>query len=139
MSFLDNLEDNLKALEARDQTGIDDTRRREAERVRAQAEAPWADRLKNSKWTAALMSKVTRAGHQRRVSVRLSWIGTTLRCEARGQRLELRPAPDGIVAVFLGGSEEKTCEGVDLEGDPALLVESWMNKLDSEVLDSPRE
>jgi len=130
MSFLDNLENNLKALESQDQGGIDEAARRDAERRQARAAAPWAERLKNGPWTQALMQQATRAGHQRRTKVHFAWIGTTLRLEARGLRLELRPSAKGVDAVFLKGAEEAKRAPVDLDGDPAKLVYEWMLAID---------
>jgi len=46
MSFLDNLENNLKAMESLEASGLDDRKRRELERERSIASAPWAERLK---------------------------------------------------------------------------------------------
>lgn len=132
MSFLDNLENNLKALESREQGGIGEGNRREAEKARAQASAPWAERLKQDPWTRNLMQQATRAGYQRRTKVNLAWIGTTLRLEARGHRLELRPQPDGIAAVFLRGTEESKQQGVDLKKDSQKLVAEWMVILDAQ-------
>jgi hypothetical protein len=129
MSFLDNLENNLKALENQEQGGIDQSRRRDAERARALAVAPWAERLKASPFTSALMKQSTLAGRERRIKVNLIWLGTTLRLEARDQRLEFRPEPDGIIAVFLNGSEELRREPVDLEASPEPLIASWMTTL----------
>jgi hypothetical protein len=130
MSFLDNLENNLKALESREEGGLDEGNRRELEKARAKASAPWAERLKQAPWTQNLMQQATRAGYQRRIKVNLAWIGTTLRLEARGHRLELRPQPDGIAAVFLRGTEESKTGAVDLKKDPRKLVAEWMAILD---------
>jgi len=130
MSFLDSLENNLKALESREQGGLDEGNRREREKARAKASAPWAERLKQDPWTQNLMQQATRAGYQRRVKVNLIWIGTTLRLEARGQRLELRPQPDGIAAVFLHGTVESKSQAIDLKKDPQKLVAEWMAILD---------
>ena len=132
MSFLDSLENNLKALESREQGGLDEGNRREREKARAKASAPWAERLKQDPWTQNLMQQATRAGYQRRVKVNLVWIGTTLRLEARGHRLELRPAPDGIAAVFLQGLEESKRNPVDLKKDPQKLVAEWMLIIDAQ-------
>ena len=126
MSFLDNLENNLKALESREQGGLDEGNQREAAKKRAQLEAPWADRLKKDPWTATLMQRATRAGFERRTKVHLIWVGTTLRMEARGQRLELRPGADGVAAVYLQGAEPVKQEKIDLTGDPAKLIAGWM-------------
>jgi hypothetical protein len=130
MSFLDSLENNLKALESREQGGLDEGNRREVEKARAKASAPWAERLKQDPWTQNLMQQATRAGYQRRVKVNLVWIGTTLRLEARGCRLELRPQPDGIAAVFAGGAGESKSQAIDLRKDPQALVAEWMAIVD---------
>src|SRR5580692_3405852 len=129
MSFLDNLENDLKALESREEGGIDESRRRDRERELAIAAAPWAERLKREPFAQTLMQQATLAGRQRRIKVDLMWIGTTLRLEARGHRLELRPGPDGVAAVFLRGSEQVRQEPVDLEGDPQMLTTDWMAAL----------
>jgi hypothetical protein len=132
MSFLDNLEDNLKALESRDEGGLDETRRRDRERELAIAAAPWAERLKREPFAQTLMRQATLAGRQSRTKVNLMWIGTILRLEARGHRLELRPEPQGVVAVFLRGSEEVRHEPVDLAGDPGKLASQWMTVLEEQ-------
>lgn len=130
MSFLDNLENNLKALESREEGGLEESRRREAERERTLAAAPWAEKLKASPYTSKLMQQATVAGRQKRIKVNLLWIGTTLRLEARDHRLELRPEPNGISAVFLRENEELKRETLDLSGDPQTLVAEWMPLLD---------
>jgi hypothetical protein len=134
MSFLDNLESNLKALESQDQGGIDESKRREADRERAIAAAPWAERLKNGPFTPALIQQAIRAGHTRRTKVHLAWIGTTLRLEARGQRLELRPMAGGVDGVMLDGEREVQRDVVDLDGSPENLIGIWMGKLDAQRL-----
>ena len=125
MSFLDNLENNLKALEAQDQGGVDDRKRREAEKNQALAAAPWAEKLKSSPYVAKLMRDVTRAGFSRRMKVNIVWIGRTLRLEALEQRMELQPSARGIEAVI--GDRRIP---VDLESDPDKLIITWMEFLD---------
>ena len=132
MSFLDNLENNLKTLEGREEGGADDRARRDADLKDARAAAPWSDKLKSSEWTKTLMSLATRAGHQRRFKVNLIWIGTTLRLEAKGLRVELRPTAKGVRCVFLRGHSAVAEEILNLEGDPSGLVQRWMEMLDSE-------
>jgi len=132
MSFLDNLENNLKALESREEGGLDQSRRRDQERELALAAAPWAERLKSEPFAQALMQQATLAGRQRRIKVNLMWIGTTLRLEARGHRLELRPGPKGVTAIFLIRSEEIRQQPVDLSHDPAKLTSQWMAVLDEQ-------
>jgi hypothetical protein len=133
MSFLDNLENNLKALESREEGGLDQNRRRERDRELALAVAPWAERLKREPFGPTLMQQATLAARPRRIKVNLMWIDTTLRLEARDHRLELRPGRDGVVAVFLRGAEEFARETVDLAADPQNLVTKWMATLDESV------
>jgi len=134
MSFLDNLENNLKALESQEQGGIDESKRREADRERAIAAAPWAEQLKNGPFAPALIQQAIRAGYARRTKVHLAWIGTTLRLEARGQRLELRPMAGRVDGVMLDGEREVQRDVVNLSGSPENLVEVWMKKLDERRL-----
>ncbi|MDE3198686.1 MAG: hypothetical protein KGN84_20230 [Acidobacteriota bacterium] len=130
MSFLDNLENNLKSLEANEAANPRDSASRERERGRAIEAAPWAERLKNDPWTAQLIQQMTRAGFARRTKVNLAWIGTALRLEARGQKLELRPGPKGIAAVFLHGYDETGREPVNLSEDPKKIVDRFMAIVD---------
>lgn len=132
MSFLDNLENSLKALEGREEGGLDSANRREADRRRALSVAPWAEKLKTLPWSRTLMQQATRAGFPRRVRVTMVWLDTTLRLEARDTRLDLRPEPGGVEAVFLRGREELGRRTVDLNGDPQSLVDEWMAMLDAQ-------
>ena len=129
MSFLDNLENNLKALENLEAGGVDDRRRREAERERSAASAPWAEKLKKSAYVGKLMRDATRAGFSRRMKVHFVWIDRSLRLEAMDERMELEPAPGGVEAVFADRRVP-----VDLEGEPDALIAAWM-----EILDRKRE
>ncbi|MDQ6663983.1 MAG: hypothetical protein M3Z23_06280 [Acidobacteriota bacterium] len=126
MSFLDNLESNLKSLESRDERSPADNRRRDSERARTLAEAPWARRLKESPYTRRLLSEATRAGHKLRAKVYIAWIDTTLRLECRERKLELRPSPNGVTAAFLENNLESKSEPVDLDGNPEDLVQRWL-------------
>ena len=130
MSFLDSLENNLKALEGVEHTGFDDFKRKESERRNTAAAAPWAEKLKNSPYTQALMQQATRAGYQIRTKVNLLWLGTTLRLEARSHRLELRPTAEGIAAVFLKGTAEVKREIIDLAGSPEGILKQWVAMLE---------
>jgi hypothetical protein len=129
MSFLDNLENNLKALENLEAGGIDDRKRREAVREREIAAAPWAERLKNSAYVGKLMRDLTKAGFPRRMKVHFVWIGRSLRLEAMGERVELEPTPGGVEAVFADRRLP-----IDLNGEPDMLIGKWM-----EILDRKRE
>jgi hypothetical protein len=134
MSFLDSLENNLKALESLEAGGLDESKRREADRLSAAAAAPWAEQLKNGPYVPALIQQSIRAGHSRRMKVHLAWIGTTLRLEARGMHLELRPAPTGVDVVFLDAGHEIRRMKVDLTGRPEEVVTPWMDVLDRKKL-----
>jgi len=128
MSFLDNLENNLKSLESREekQDGREQ-RQREAERARALAAAPWAETLKTSPFAQELMRQATRLGFTRRMKVRMAWIGATLRLEAGEQRLELAPTAEGVEAAFFQGQERVENTPVDLDGDAAALAARWLS------------
>jgi|SRR5690242_4896000 len=126
MGFLDNLENDLKNLERQDERDTSAHERRQAERAEALAVAPWAEKLKTSPYTNDLMNKAAEAGHHIRTKVYMTWLGTTLRLEARGEKLELRPTADGIRAVFLKGMDETKSRAVDLSGDAGELVREWL-------------
>ena len=129
MSFLDNLENNLKSLESHEE-GRDDRARqqraRASERAQAQAAAPHAEELKKGPYTAELLRQSTRIGHALRTKVQIAWIGSTLRLEARKRRLELRPTATGVMAVYLENNQEQRSEPVDLRGNPEDLLRPWL-------------
>lgn len=130
MSFLDNLENNLKAMESRDEKDPTRVREqqeaREAEKQAALRAAPFAEALKKSPFVDGLLTACRVAGHRQRLMVRPTWIGTTLRLEAGERRLELRPTAEGVRAVTLAGAVESGAELVDLSGDPIALAERWL-------------
>lgn len=128
MSFLDNLESNLKNLESRDETAAQREReRRDHEASSARAAAPFAEKLRTSAFTAGLLDHATRLAFQKRTKVHIAWLGTTLRLEARNRRLELRPTPAGVLAVFIEDGSEISSKSVDLDSDPAALAREWLN------------
>lgn len=131
VSFLDSLENNLKTLETQEETG-NHSRQREKDRGRALATAPWAERLKKEPYAQNLMREATVAGRERRMKVHLAWLDTALRLEARTLRLELRPTPEGIVAIFMNGDGATARQAVDLASDPRKLVDVWMAALDEQ-------
>ena len=104
MSFSDNLENNLKNLESHDELdaagGARSQQRRQAHRATVLATAPQAEKLRNGKFTAGLLTHVTRIGHGLRTKVNIIWLGNTLRLQAREHRLELHATPDGVMAHF---------------------------------------
>src|SRR5271154_2531569 len=107
MSFFDNLENNLKALESQEEKDPEKVKRererREADRYAALQRAPYADALKNSAYTSELLTQCRTIGHGQRVLVRFTWIGESLRLDAKNKRMELTPTPEGIVAVLSSG------------------------------------
>jgi hypothetical protein len=128
MSFLDNLENNLKSLESQEEVSENrqrEQRRRESERAEGVAAAPWADKLKHSPYTEDLLKQATLAGHKLRAKVYITWFGSTLRLEARGKKLELRPTAAGVQAVFLEGLTELGSHSTDLEGSPEPLIQEF--------------
>ena len=129
MSFLDNLENSLKSLENSEQ-GREDKERahraRESERARVHSVAPFAEELKKGPFTAELLKQATRVGFSLRLKVNIVWLGTTLRLEARDKRLELRPTPQGIDAVYLENGQETRVEPLNLQGSPEDLVRAWL-------------
>ena len=133
MSFLDNLENNLKALENRDERDPEkirrDQARQDAERNAARARAPYAEALKKSAFTSELLTQCRVIGHSQRVLVQFTWLGENLRLDAKTKRMELTPTPEGIVAVFSADGAEVKREKVDLErGDPTKLAQEWLVK-----------
>ncbi|HTS65042.1 MAG TPA: hypothetical protein VMH28_23625 [Candidatus Acidoferrales bacterium] len=129
MSFLDNLENNLKSLESAGQGREDAAREQKARtnaRAEAQAAAPHAEALKKGPFAAGLMNQATRIGFSMRTKVHMAWLGSTLRLEARERRLELRPTAAGVVAVFIQDGKETDSQPVDLAGSPEALVRRWL-------------
>jgi hypothetical protein len=129
MSFLDNLENNLKSLESSEEAQEDKERQhraRQEEAERSRAAAPSADELKNGPFTAELLKQAARIGFSMRTKVHFAWLGTTLRLEAKENRLELRPTASGILAVYLRDGEELRKEPLDLKGSPEVLVRNWL-------------
>ena len=134
MSFLDSLENNLKNMESRDETGSHDrgpqgTANRHSERAKSQASAAYAEQLRKGPYTADLLKQAARLGHAMRTKVHLAWLGTTLRLEARDRKLEFRPTPAGVIAAFLENNVEVRTAPVDLAGNPESLVREWLASL----------
>jgi len=130
MSFLDNLENNLKSLESAEEgreTADRQRRAREQELAKAQSVAPWAEELKKSPFTAELLRQAARVGHSMRLKVYVAWLGTTLRLEAGGRRLELRPTATGIVVVYLEHQQAPRTEPLDLSRNAEELLRGWLS------------
>ncbi|MCC6585941.1 MAG: hypothetical protein IT168_04410 [Bryobacterales bacterium] len=130
MSFLDNLENNLKALERAEEADPEQQKRlreaRAAERDLAQKLAPLAEALKSGPFTDELLRACRTIGHRMRTMVRVTWIDSTLRLEAREKRLELSPAAEGVVAKYFKDGAEERQESVDLQGNASEFAERWL-------------
>ena len=131
MSFLDNLENNLKALEGREEKDPEkvkrDQERREADRNEALLRAPHVEALKNSAFTSELLTQCRTIGHGQRTLVRFTWIGETLRLDAKEKRMELVPTSQGIAVVFLADGSEIWRGSVDPQReDAAALARRWL-------------
>lgn len=131
MSFLDSLENNLKALESREEKDPEkvkrDQRRREADRTAALLRAPHVEALKNSPFTSQLLTQCRTIGHGQRVLVQFTWIGESLRLDAKAKRMELIPTSNGITAVFSVEGAETRRAAVDPQADdPAALARLWL-------------
>jgi hypothetical protein len=131
VSFLDNLENNLKALESQEERDPEKVKRdrakRESDRVAALARAPHVEALKNSPFTSELLTHCRAIGRQHRVLVQFTWIGESLRLDAKTRRLELIPAMDGVTAVFSCDGAEVRRTSVDLASDDAeALAQNWL-------------
>ncbi len=128
MGFLDNLESDLKNLEGNNEreSSADEHFRRERERAQALAAAPYADELKKGAFTMGLLDHATRIGFAQRVKVNITWLGPTLRLEARERWLELKPEAKGVIAVFSESGQELSKTPVDLKSDPEKLARQWL-------------
>src|SRR2546423_2009703 len=130
MSFLDNLENNLKSLESHEE-GSDAAERqrrtRERDRAEAQASAPYAEELKRSPFTAELLKQAARVGFEKRTKVHVAWLGSTLRLEAREKRLELRPTSAGVSSVYIENGQEVRTEPADLKGSAESFIRAWLS------------
>ena len=130
MSFLDNLENNLKALESREEKDPEALARqaaaREATRSMALQIAPNAEALRNGPFKDGLLTACREIGHRSRILVRPVWVDSTLRLEAGAKKLELRPTPSGVLAVFFDGAIEQESTLIDLSSDPVKLAEKWL-------------
>lgn len=131
MSYLDNLENNLKALENQEERDPQKVKReqerREAERSAALLRAPHVEALRNSAFTLELLTQCRAIGHQQRVLVQFTWLGETLRLDAKAKRMLLAPTSEGITAVFSVNCEETGRTTVDPKADDAgELARRWL-------------
>lgn len=133
MSYLDNLENNLKALENQEEKDPEkvqrDRERREAERNAALLRAPFVEALKSSAFTSELLTQCRTIGHGQRVLVQFVWVGETLRLNAKNKRMDLTPSAEGIVAVMsLDGMETDRATVDPNRDDAAALARRFLEK-----------
>lgn len=131
MSYLDNLENNLKALENQEERDPEKVKReqerREAERSAALLRAPHVEALKNSPFTVELLTQCRAIGHGQRVLVQFTWLGEALRLDAKAKRMVLTPTSEGIMAVFSENGDEAGRTNVDPKvDDAAALARRWL-------------
>lgn len=131
MSFLDNLENTLKALERQEEKDPEKQRRdrdqREAERSAALRRAPHVEALRDSAFTSELLGQCRLVGRELRVLVQFTWLGETLRLDAKDKRMELVPTAEGIIAVMSEGGAERAQVAVDpAVDDAAALARRWL-------------
>jgi len=133
MSYLDNLENSLKALESQEEKDPATMQRhaeaRAQEREAAVKRAPHARALQSSTFTGQLLGACRQLGPRLGMYVQITWIDGVLRLEAREQRLELTPTTDGVDAVYSSGGREQRRETINLDDDGALLAKKWMESL----------
>jgi len=131
MSFLDNLESNLKALESRTERDPEALAREAAARETARSAAleiaPHVEALRNGPFLDGLLTACRGIGHSKRILVRPVWVDSTLRLEAGSKKLELRPTPAGVIAVFFDGGKEIESIPIDLASDPVKVAEKWLD------------
>jgi hypothetical protein len=132
MSYLDNLENNLKAMESREERRPVRTRdqraRQEAERAKA-ATAPFAEQLRHGPFTTELMNEATRLGFGLRTKVYMTWVDGALRLDARDHRMELRATPQGVIVRFSEQGNLTKEEAVNLDSSAKKLAERWIGEV----------
>jgi hypothetical protein len=130
MGFLDNLENNLKALESQEEKDPAEVERRrtaaDAARAAALQRAPFAEALRTGAFTEKLLTSSRAIGFGQRVLVQFTWLEETLRLDAREKRLELTPTGEGVRAVYFVDGVETESKMVDLAGDGEAFAREWL-------------
>ena len=130
VSFLDNLENNLKALEGREEKDpaqlVREQQQKDAERAAEMERAPHVQALRTSAFTNELLTHCRVIGHGMRTLVQFDWVGEVLRLDAKQKRLELRPTKSGIDAVFLVDLQEQSREALDLTSSAEAFARRWL-------------
>ncbi|MBY0508330.1 MAG: hypothetical protein K2X03_30740 [Bryobacteraceae bacterium] len=131
MSYLDSLENNLKALENQAERDPAEVRRKQEaranERAAAVAAEPFVKQLREGEFTRSLLGHCATLGYGLRLKVRPLWLGNVLRLEARDKQLDLEPSADGIHLVFREAGEVIGREPLDDRLDAAEpLAKRWL-------------
>ena len=126
MSYLDSLENNLKALENLEERDPTEVRRRQearaADRAAAVAAEPYVKELREGEFTRTLLGHCAVIGYSLRTKIRPLWLGNVLRLEAREKQIDFEPSADGVQAVFREGGQVMGREAVDLTQDRKSVV-----------------
>lgn len=133
MSYLDNLENSLKALESseeRDPVAMAAQQQRRAEeRNAAVLRAPHVRALKTSPFTGQLLGACRKLGPALGVYVQVTWVDEALRLDVREHRLALTPTTEGIQAIYSQQQEELRRTAISLDGDGEALAREWLESL----------
>ena len=130
MSYLDSLENNLKALENLEERDPTEVRRRQearaADRAAAVAAEPYVKELREGEFTRTLLGHCAVIGYSLRTKIRPLWLGNVLRLEAREKQMDFEPSADGVQAVFREGGQVIGREAVDLTQLSEPLAKRWL-------------
>lgn len=130
MSYLDSLENNLKALENQAERDPAEVRRRQearaADRAAAVAAEPFVKELREGEFTRTLLGHCATIGYGLRMVIRPLWLGHVLRLEARDKQIDLEPSADGVQAVFRENGQVVSREPVDLSQPSEPLAKRWL-------------
>jgi hypothetical protein len=89
--------------------------------------------LRSSPFTSELLTQCRTIGHGQRVLVQFTWLGESLRLDAKSKRMELAPTAEGITAVFSLDGQETGRQAVDPNvDDPSALARLWLTGLPPE-------
>jgi len=134
MSYLDSLENNLKALENQAERDPTEVRRRQearaADRAAAVAAEPFVKELREGEFTRTMLGHCAVLGYSLRTKIRPLWLGNVLRLEAREKQLDFESSAEGVQLVFRENGEVIGREPVDLSQPSEPLAKRWLG-LDS--------
>ena len=130
MSYLDSLENNLKALENQAERDPTEVRRRQearaADRAAAVAAEPYVKELREGQFTRTLLGHCAVIGYSLRTKIRPLWLGNVLRLEARDKQIDFESSADGVQAVFREAGQVIGREAVDLTQPSEPLAKRWL-------------